>query len=104
MDEIVAFLKDIGIENPFCSRFFSNEEDMDYIKRSIGAKEELETAFENAKRFAAKVKQSSDNELYVECLERQLARIEVGLYAVFGNGKDSPNVDEYKKSRGFLGF
>ena len=105
MDEIVAFLKKLGIDNPFCSCFFSNEDDLVCIERSIDTNEELETAFENVKRFVMKSKQSPNNELYAECLERQLARIEVGLYMVFGKGKsDSFTVDRYKEIRSSLGF
>lgn len=104
MDEIVAFLKDLGIDKPFCNRFFSNEEDLDYIKRSVNTNEELKTSLENAKRFAVKVKQFSDNELYVECLERQLARIEVGLYMVYGKEENgSLCIDEYQEIRSSLG-
>lgn len=104
MDEIVAFLKDSGIENPLCSRFFSNEEDLDYIKRSVSTNEELKTSLENAKRFAVKVKRFPNNELYVECLERQLARIEVGLYLVHNKEKKgSFCIDEYQEIRSCLG-
>lgn len=104
MDEIVAFLKDVGIDDPFCSRFFSNEEDLDYIERSVSSNEEIKTAFENAKRFSVKVKQFPDNELYAECLERQLARIEVGLYMVYGKEENgSLCIDEYQEIRSSLG-
>ena len=104
MDEIVAFLKDLGIENPLCSRFFSNEEDLDYIERSVSSKEEIKTAFENVKRFALKVKQFTGNELYVECLERQLARIEVGLYMVHSKEKEGFfYIDDYQEIRSSLG-